>query len=80
MNRFGHANRRFQFEKRRQLFIRTHFLAADTFVAVVRRAAFAGLFAVRLVRRKGGDAKDCYQNGKQSLRICLVCVLLPARR
>jgi hypothetical protein len=44
-------------------------LAAGTFLAVVHRAVFAGLLAVRLVRRKGGDAKECYQNRKQSLRM-----------
>jgi hypothetical protein len=44
-------------------------LAAGTFLAVVHRAVLAGPLAVRLVRRKGRRAKDCYQNRKQSLRV-----------
>lgn len=44
-------------------------LAAGAFLTVVHRAVFTGLLAARLVRRKGGGAKECYQNRKQSLRI-----------
>jgi hypothetical protein len=44
-------------------------LAAGAFLAVVHRTVLTGLLAGRLVRRKGRDAKDCYQNRKQSLRM-----------
>ena len=44
-------------------------LAAVAFLVVIHRAVFAGLFAIRLVRRKTYRANPCRQNRKQDLRI-----------
>ena len=44
-------------------------LPAIAFLVVVHGTVLAGLFAVRLVRRKTYGANRCCQNRKQDLRI-----------
>ena len=44
-------------------------LPAIAFLVVVHRTVLAGLFAIRLVRRKGNCAHGCNQNRKQDFRV-----------
>ena len=44
---------------------------AIAFLAVIHRTVLAGLFAIRLVRRKSYRANRCDQNRKQNLRVIL---------
>ena len=46
-------------------------LAAIAFLAVIHRAVFAGLFAIRLVRRETYCANCCRQNRKQDFHVIL---------
>jgi len=46
-------------------------LAAVAFLIVVHRAVFAGLFAIRLVRRETHCANRCRQNRKQDFHVIL---------